>query len=87
VSKELPHLESVQFVNQDQKLIEAETKKKELAWLMIALNTVNELEIAFQEIFKRESILRLYNPEDSYFWRHRWDITQMIGVLKIKPRM
>ena len=58
----MTHLESVQFVNQDQKLVQADVKKKGLAWLMIALNTVNELEIAFQEVFKRESILRLYNP-------------------------
>ena len=52
----------MQFVNQDQKLVQADVKKKGIAWLMIALNTVNELEIAFQEVFKRESILRLYNP-------------------------
>jgi hypothetical protein len=58
----MTHLESVQFVNQDQKLVQADVKKKGLAWLMIALNTEYELEIAFQEVFKRESILKLYNP-------------------------
>jgi hypothetical protein len=53
---------------------------------MIAVNTVNELEIAFQEVFRREDILKLYEPQDSYFWRNRWDITQIIGVLKSKER-
>lgn len=51
---------------------------------MIAVNTVNELEITFQEIFRREDILKLYDPQDSYFWCNRWDITQILGVLKTK---
>ena len=55
-----------------------------MAWLLIAMNTQGELEIAFKDLFNNESVLKLYGHEDSYLWKNRKELTDMIKVLKKK---
>lgn len=55
-----------------------------MAWLLIAMNTEGELEIALKDLFNNDPVLKLYGHEDSYFWKNRKELMDMIKVLKKK---
>jgi len=48
------------------------------------MNTDFELELAFVEIFNNTQILKLYDSRESYFWRNRYELYEMLRILKDK---
>ena len=55
-----------------------------MGWLLLALNTENELDQAFIELFSNKAVLTLYSRDDSYFWKNRKQVMEAIQQLKHK---
>jgi hypothetical protein len=71
----------VKYINQ---LKEIDKGTRTLAWIMIVMNTELELNHTFVEIFNSPEILRLYDHQESYFWRNRGELTDCIENLTKK---
>ena len=52
--------------------------------MLVALNSKDDLRQALLMLFGDQYVLKLYNNEDSYFWRNRKDLLEICDVLKEK---
>ena len=76
-------LDSVQFINfqYDDDLPD---KDKGIAWVLVALNSEDDLRQAFLMLFGDQYVLKLYNNEDSYFWKNRKELLEICDVIEEK---
>lgn len=49
-----------------------------MTWIALAVNTENEMEMAFNAIFTNPRILECYDPKDSYIRAYQIDLSQII---------
>lgn len=83
VSQELSHLDTVKFINFD--FDEAPTnKEKAFGWILLALNTENDLWEAFVNLFAKIDVVYLYRQKDSFFVENRGEILKALESFKGK---
>jgi hypothetical protein len=59
-------------------------KNKSLLWILIALFDVDDLKTVFIEIFNNIDLLMLYDKDDSYMWKCRKEIVELLSILKTR---
>ena len=83
VSTQFTDLDSVRFINFYYE--EATTnREKALGWILLAINTKEELKNVLIEIFSNIPILQLYSKEESYLWANRKEILESCDWIYVK---